>query len=514
MEVVGRPRSLWRWSVGAKVTIPSGRDFRNPAATSATLAVAAISPPFSAHAFMRFETVNPANGELLRRYPFLSPEQLEAKVEAAAQAQQEWRRVPVEERARVVGSVADVLRDRTRQLAQIVAQEMGKPLREAVAEVEKSALGCEYYAERGPSFLADQSVSGVAGEPRSFVSFQPLGLVLAIMPWNFPLWQVARAAAPALTAGNGVLLKHAPNVPKCALDVATAFESAGLPKGLFTNLFIDVEATGALVRDRRVQGVTLTGSTKAGRSVGAVAGAEIKSCVLELGGSDPYVVLEDADLERTVEACVTGRLINAGQSCIAPKRLIVAEAVADKFAEAVVERMKAVRVGDPMAEATEMGPLARRDLRDQLAAQVARSIDAGAERLLGGETPDAPGWYYPPTVLAGVRPGMPAYDEELFGPVASIVRAGSEAEALRIANDTSYGLGAAVFTQDLERGARIARDELEAGSCFVNDFVKSDPRLPFGGVKASGIGRELSEFGIREFVNVKTVVVAAGGDGK
>lgn len=458
---------------------------------------------------MRFETVNPANGELLRTYPFFSPERLEATVARAAEAQWEWRRVPVEERAQVVGAVAGTLRARTRQLAQIVTQEMGKPLREAVAEVEKSALGCEYYARHGPAFLADQVVDGGIGGPGgSFVTFQPLGLILAIMPWNFPVWQVARAAAPALVAGNGVLLKHAPNVPKCALDVVGAFEAAGLPSGLFANLFVDVETAGALVRDPRVQGVTLTGSTGAGRSVAAVAGAQIKRCVLELGGSDPYVVLEDADLERTVEACTTGRLINAGQSCIAPKRLIVHEAVADEFAQAVVERMSSVRVGDPMAEATEMGPLARQDLRDGLASQVARSIDAGAECLTGGETPDAPGWYYHPTVLAGVAPGMPAYDEELFGPVASIIRAESEEEALRIANDTSYGLGAAVFTRDLERGARIARTHLEAGSCFVNDFVKSDPRLPFGGVKASGIGRELGEFGIREFVNVKTVVVA------
>ena len=477
---------------------------------------------------MRFETVNPANGELLRTYPFFSSERLEATVAQAARAQREWRRVPVEERAQVVGTVAGTLRARTRQLAQIVTQEMGKPLREAVAEVEKSALGCEYYAQHGPAFLADQVVDGgpggdgdpanghgrpgglgsSGGPGSSFVAFQPLGLILAIMPWNFPVWQVARAAAPALVAGNGVLLKHAPNVPKCALDVVDAFESAGLPTGLFANLFVDVETTGVLVRDPRVQGVTLTGSTGAGRSVAAVAGAQIKRCVLELGGSDPYVVLEDADLDRTVEACTTGRLINAGQSCIAPKRLIVHEAVADEFAQAVVERMSSVRVGDPMAEATEMGPLARQDLRDGLASQVARSIDAGAERLTGGETPDAPGWYYPPTVLAEVAPGMPAYDEELFGPVASIIRAESEEEALRIANDTSYGLGAAVFTRDLERGARIARTHLEAGSCFVNDFVKSDPRLPFGGVKASGIGRELGEFGIREFVNVKTVVVA------
>ncbi len=462
---------------------------------------------------MRFETVNPASGTLLRTYPFFLPERLEAVVEGAAKAQREWRRVPAEERARVVGAVAGVLRDRTRQLSQIVTQEMGKPLREAVAEVEKSALGVEYYAEHGPTFLADQVVDGRPRDgaggsaPGSFVSFQPLGLILAIMPWNFPVWQVVRAAAPALVAGNGVLLKHAPNVPKCALDVVDAFAAAGLPEGLFANLFVDVETATALVRDRRVQGVTLTGSTRAGRSVATVAGAEIKRCVLELGGSDPYVVLDDADLERTVDACVTGRLLNAGQSCIAPKRLIVQETVAEEFTRAVVERMSSVRVGDPMAEATEMGPLARRDLRDGLASQVAQSIDAGADCLVGGEVPDAPGWYYPPTVLAGVRPGMPAYDEELFGPVASVIRAESEEEALRIANDTSYGLGAAVFTRDLERGARIARTELEAGSCFVNDYVKSDPRLPFGGVKASGIGRELSEFGIREFVNVKTVVV-------
>ena len=467
----------------------------------------------SATILMRFETVNPASGTLLRSYPFFSPERLEAVVEGAAKAQREWRRVPAEERARVVGAVAGVLRDRTRQLSQIVTQEMGKPLREAVAEVEKSALGVEYYAEHGPTFLADQVVDGgprdgaVGSAPGSFVSFQPLGLILAIMPWNFPVWQVVRAATPALVAGNGVLLKHAPNVPKCALDVVDAFAAAGLPEGLFANLFVDVETATALVRDRRVQGVTLTGSTRAGRSVATVAGAEIKRCVLELGGSDPYVVLDDADLERTVDACVTGRLLNAGQSCIAPKRLIVQETVAEEFTRAVVERMSSVRVGDPMAEATEMGPLARRDLRDGLASQVAQSIDAGADCLVGGEVPDAPGWYYPPTVLAGVRPGMPAYDEELFGPVASVIRAESEEEALRIANDTSYGLGAAVFTRDLERGARIARTELEAGSCFVNDYVKSDPRLPFGGVKASGIGRELSEFGIREFVNVKTVVV-------
>ncbi len=455
---------------------------------------------------MRFATINPANGELLREYPFLAAADLESAVEKAAGAQREWASVPVEERARLVGGAAEILRARERPLAEIATQEMGKPIGEAVAEVRKCMLALEYYGERGPAFLQDRPAE--TGAPGSCVTFQPLGLILAIMPWNFPYWQVVRAAAPALVAGNGVLLKHAPNVPYCAVQIEEVFRAAGLPEGLFANLFVDVGAAGALIRDPRVQGVTLTGSTRAGRAVAAIAGSEAKTCVLELGGSDPYVVLEDADLERAADACVAGRLVNAGQSCVAAKRFIVHEAVADAFTEAVVGRMASVRVGEPMAAATDVGPLARQDLRDLLADQVARSVQAGARALLGGEAPDAPGWYYAPTVLADVGPGMPAYDEEMFGPVACVVRAGSEEEALRVANDTPYGLGAAVFTRDLARGERIARTGIEAGMCFVNDFVKSDPRLPFGGVKASGIGRELSEFGVYEFVNVKTVVVA------
>ena len=451
-------------------------------------------------------TVNPADETPLRRYPFMSDTAVDDALDSARNAQRDWGRLAPEQRAAPVAALAGHLRARLRHLAEVMALEMGKPLGEAAAEVEKCAMGCEYYAANGAGFLRDQVVETEAR--RSFVTFQPLGLVLAIMPWNFPFWQVMRASIPALIAGNGVLLKHAPNVPMCALELAGLFEAAGFPDGIFTNLFIDVDATGALIRDERVQAVTLTGSTRAGRQVAAVAGSRIKRCVLELGGSDPYVVLEDADLPRTVEACVTGRLINGGQSCIAAKRMIVHEAVADAFTEEVVARMAAVRVGDPMAEHTDVGPLARRDLRDNLAAQVARSIEGGAKCLLGGKVPDVPGWYYPATVLTDVAPGMPAYDEELFGPVACIIRAGSEDDALRIANDTAYGLGAAVFTRDLERGERIARTGLEAGSCFVNDFVKSDPRLPFGGVKASGFGRELADFGIREFVNVKTVQVA------
>ena len=455
---------------------------------------------------MRFATVNPATGETLREYPFLSSADLEAVVDAGANAQREWARRSVEERARIVGQAARTLREREVRLAEIMTQEMGKPLREAAAEVRKCALALDYYGEHGVSFLRDRPVE--TESPKSYVTFQPLGLLLAVMPWNFPCWQVVRASAPALIAGNGMLLKHAPNVPYCALQLVDAFEAAGLPKGLFANVFVDVPAVEELVRDRRVQGVTLTGSDRAGRSVAEIAGREVKTCVLELGGSDPYVVLEDADLTVAVDACVAGRLVNGGQSCVAAKRFVVHEAVADSFTAAVVERMSRVRVGEPMASTTDVGPLAREDLRDELASQVARSVDAGARCLLGGKTPDVPGWYYPATVLAEVGPGMPAYDEELFGPVASVIRAESEEDALRIANDTAYGLGAAVFTTDPERGERIARTGIEAGTCFVNDFVKSDPRLPFGGIKASGIGRELSEFGMLEFVNVKTVVVA------
>ena len=454
---------------------------------------------------MGFTTINPSSGEVLATYPFMSAGRVDRVLAAARDAQSEWRRVPPEERARIVGDIAAQFRARQRHLAEIVTMEMGKPLAESLAEVEKCAAGCEYYGTNGAGFLRDRVVETEAW--RSYVTFQPLGLVLAIMPWNFPLWQVVRAAVPALVAGNGVLLKHAPTVPGCALELTDLFAAAGLPDGLFANLFTDVDATGGLIRDARVHAVTLTGSTRAGRRVAAVAGSEVKTCVLELGGSDPYIVLEDADLPRAVEACVTGRLVNGGQSCIAAKRLIVHEAVADEFTDAVTARMAGVRVGDPMGATTDVGPLAREDLRNHLAAQVDRSVRAGAELRLGGEIPAVPGWYYPCTVLAGVEPGMPAYDEEMFGPVACIIRAESEEDSVRIANDTAYGLGAAVFTGDPERGERIARDGIEAGSCFVNDFVRSDPRLPFGGVKGSGFGRELADFGTREFVNVKTVVV-------
>ncbi|NNF26543.1 MAG: NAD-dependent succinate-semialdehyde dehydrogenase [Gemmatimonadetes bacterium] len=456
---------------------------------------------------MEFATINPANGELLRRYPFQSPASVDEALTRIAAGQRTWRRLDPAERARVLAPLAQGLRERQIHWAELMTQEMGKPFREATAEIEKCAWACEYYADHGPSFLADQAVATDAS--RSYVTYQPLGVVLAIMPWNFPFWQAIRAAVPALIAGNAVILKHAPSVPGCALGLAELFASAGVPDDVFVNLFITVESTAALIGDARVHAVTLTGSTRAGKAVAAAAGAAVKPCVLELGGSDPYVVLGDADVEAAVDACVTSRLINSGQSCIAAKRFIVEQPVAEAFTESVVGRMGAVRVGDPMAETTDVGPMARRDLRDHLHHQVQSSMDLGARCLLGGRVPDNPGWYYPATVLTDLTPEMPAWREELFGPVASIIPVESEEEALHVANDTAYGLGAAVFTSDAARGERIAREELQAGAAFVNAYTRSDPRLPFGGVKASGFGRELGEYGIREFTNVKTIVVEA-----
>ncbi len=358
----------------------------------------------------------------------------------------------------------------------------------------------------GFASIADQPVETDAN--RSYVSFQPLGIVLAIMPWNFPFWQVIRFAAPTLMAGNAVVLKHAPNVSGCAVAIESLVLDAGFPNGLFLTLVIDVPAVARVIEHPGVRAVTLTGSTRAGKAVASQAAALVKKTVLELGGSDPSLILEDADLEAAATSCATSRMINSGQSCVAAKRFVVVEEVRERFEALLVERMTTARMGDPMDPDTTLGPLAREDLQVNLARQVEESLAAGAIRLLGGELPGGPGYFYPPTVLSDVRPGMPAYEEELFGPVASIIPVADEAEAIRVANDTQYGLGASVYTQDAARGERIAAHELEAGCCFVNGLVKSDPRLPFGGIKESGFGRELSTYGIREFVNVKTVWVA------
>jgi succinate-semialdehyde dehydrogenase/glutarate-semialdehyde dehydrogenase len=435
----------------------------------------------------------------------MEPDAVAQVLERAHAAFAAWRRVPAAERAARVAAAAEVLDAERDRYARLMVEEMGKPIRQARAEIEKCAWCCRWYGEEGPRMLLPRDVETEASH--SFVAYEPLGVVLAVMPWNFPFWQVFRFAAPALVAGNAGVLKHASNVPGCALAIEEVFAKAGVPEGVFRSILVGSGRVSSILEDERVRAATLTGSTPAGRSIASKAGQLIKKTVLELGGSDPYIVLADADLDQAVAACVSSRLVNGGQSCIAAKRFIVDRSVVEPFTARMVERMAATRMGDPTAEDTELGPLARLDLRDEVHHQVVRSVDAGARLLLGGEIPSGPGAFYPPTVLGGVRRGMPAADEEVFGPVAAILEASGDEEAIEIANDSPFGLGAAVFTRDRARGEEIAQTRLEAGCCFVNDFVRSDPRLPFGGIRESGYGRELGDVGIREFVNVKTVYV-------
>ena len=453
---------------------------------------------------MAITSINPATGKTIKSYDEMTPEQAAAAVAQAHETWRTWRATSFTERVKPMKKTAEMLRKRKDELAKLMAVEMGKPLMQGAAEVEKCAWSCDYYADNAEAHLAPDVIKTEGG--KSYVAFEPLGVVLAIMPWNFPLWQVYRFAAPALMAGNVGVLKHASNVPGCALVIEEIFNQAGFPEGAFRSLLIGNAQVRAVIEHPLVRAVTLTGSTPAGMAVASQAGAVLKKTVLELGGSDPYVVLEDADLDQAVQTCVNSRLINAGQSCIAAKRFIVVEPVRAAFTERFVALMKTKKMGDPLKEGTDVGPQARHNLRDDLHKQVLASVERGAKLLLGGEVPPGEGAYYPPTVLADVKPGMPAYDEELFGPVAAIIGAKNEEDAVRIANDTIFGLGAAVFTKDTERGERVAR-KLEAGSTFVNSLVASDPRLPFGGIKESGYGRELGSYGIKEFVNAKTVYV-------
>jgi succinate-semialdehyde dehydrogenase/glutarate-semialdehyde dehydrogenase len=454
---------------------------------------------------MAITTMNPATGELIKEYKEMTPAEVEDIINSVHATFLDWRQTEFAERAKCMKNAAQVLRRHATTYAKLMAQEMGKPVKDGRAEAEKCAWVCDYYAEHAEKFLEPERVETDA--QKSFVTFQPLGVVLAIMPWNFPFWQVFRFAAPALMAGNGAVLKHASNVPGCALAIETIFREAGLPENIFRTLLAGSSQIDAIIENPLVKAVTLTGSTPAGQAVAKKAGEMIKKSVLELGGSDAYLVLEDADLDLAVETCVNSRLLNAGQSCIAAKRFIVVEKQREQFERRFVEKMRQVKLGDPMTEDTEMGPLARPDLRDDLHQQVQKSIEQGAKCLLGGVIPEGKGAFYPPTVLTDVKKGMPAHDEELFGPAAAIIPVKDEAEAIKVANESTFGLGAAVFTQDLEKAERIAATQLEAGSCFVNALVKSDPRLPFGGIKESGYGRELSHFGIREFVNIKTVYI-------
>jgi len=455
---------------------------------------------------MPIQAINPATGEVVATYDEMTSQQVAGIVNSAHAAFNEWRHASYADRAVPMRKAATILREDARHFAQLMAREMGKPVRDGIAEANKCAVACDYFAGNAAQFLARETVATDARA--SFVTFNPLGVVLAVMPWNFPFWQVFRFAAPGLMAGNAAVLKHASNVPGCAIAIEDVFRRAGFPENLFRTLMIGSKAVDAVIEHPRVRAVSLTGSGPAGRAIAAKAGQLLKKTVLELGGSDPYLVLEDADLDVAADVCTKARLVNSGQSCIAGKRFIVVEAVRSDFEKRFVARMATSKMGDPLDDATEIGPQARTDLRDTLQRQVDQSVAKGARCLLGGAIPGGPGAWYPPSVLTDVRPGMPAFDEELFGPVAAIVPVRDEAEAVTMANASAFGLGGAVITRDSARGERIAADLIESGCVFVNAAVRSDARLPFGGIKDSGYGRELASYGIREFVNIKTVYVA------
>lgn len=451
------------------------------------------------------QSINPFTGQIVGEYLEYSFTEVEEIITKVDQAFRSWKLTSFEQRAICMKALQAKLLERKEDLAGIMVSEMGKVKREAIGEIEKCAWVCSFYAENAEAFLKNEPIKTEASE--SYISYQPIGTVLAVMPWNFPFWQVFRFLAPALMAGNTGVLKHAANVPGCALAIEQMVSEAGFPENVFRTLLIGSKEVKAVIENPLIKAVTLTGSTPAGKAVAAASGAVLKKSVLELGGSDPYLILDDADVKTAARLCVTSRLLNAGQSCIGAKRFIVAEMIYESFKAEFVRLMSQARFGDPNDPETTIGPLARPDLREELHQQVERSREMGAKVLLGGFVPEGKAAFYPPTVLENVVPGMPAYQEELFGPVAVLFRVNSEEEAIRIANDTVFGLGAGIFTADIQKGKMLAEKGLEAGCVFVNDFVKSDPRLPFGGIRESGYGRELSLVGIREFVNIKTVVL-------
>lgn len=451
------------------------------------------------------KSINPFNLEVLEEFKETTPAELEKTLAQADKAFQSWKKASYSDRAALFQKLSTVLKTKSEPLAKMISKEMGKRFSEAKAEIIKCAEACDYYAKHAGEFLKDQPVPSDGSQ--SFVTFQPLGTILAIMPWNFPFWQIFRFAIPTLMAGNVGILKHASNVSQCAVEIERLFIEAGFPNSIFTTVLLSSDKIAELISDPRIKAVTLTGSTPAGRSVAENAGKNLKKCVLELGGSDAYVVLEDADLKSAIEVCTKSRMINAGQSCISAKRFIVVSKLYDKFKEGLIEKFAALKMGDPMDDHNTLAPLARIDLRDDLHKQVRKALEGGAKLVYGGEIPPLEGAFYKPTILEDINSDNPAYYEEFFGPVAMLFKAKNEKEALAIANDSHFGLGAAVFTSDVDHGIQIAKKELDAGSCFVNALVKSDSRLPFGGIKASGFGRELSQFGILEFVNIKTVYV-------
>ncbi len=451
---------------------------------------------------MSIQTINPATGKIEKVFQEHTDEEVFKIIDSADKTFQSWREVQFSERKRLMLNAAKILHEKKNKYGKILTLEMGKPINQAIAEVEKCGLVCEYYAENAEIFLTGEFVKTDASE--SYVRFDPIGIILAVMPWNFPFWQVFRFAAPALMAGNVGILKHASNVPMSALAIEEIFNDAGFPKYVFSTLLIGPALVEEVIRNPKIKAATLTGSEPAGKKVAETCGNVLKKTVMELGGSDPFIVFEDADIETAVKTAVTARLINNGQSCIAAKRFIVVEKIYDKFEKKFVELMNNVKIGDPMDPSTELGPIAREDLLIELDAQVKRSVAKGAVVLCGGKRIEQQGFYYAPTILSNVKKGMPAYEDELFGPVASLIKADNEADAIRIANDTNFGLGASLWTSDINKAKKLAA-KIESGSVFINGMVKSDQRLPFGGVKTSGYGRELSHYGIKEFVNVKTV---------
>ncbi len=452
-------------------------------------------------------TVNPATAEPIAEYHAMTSGEIREAITRSYWDYISWREIAISERSALMKRLAKLLRQEKDQHGALISREMGKPLSQAVAEVEKSAWVCDYYADNAASFLKPEE-SILDGGVRGVVKFEPIGLVLGIMPWNFPFWQVFRFAVPAIMAGNGIILKHSPNVTGSAIAIEQLFRDAGFPAHLYSAVHIDLEGvdrlTGFIIEHPAIQGVSLTGSTAAGRAVAAKSGKALKTSVLELGGSDPYIVLDDADIPKAVDICAAARLLNGGQSCIAAKRFIVQSRVFEQFEHRLLQRMQSAVMGDPFDPAVEVGPLARHDLREQLHSQVTRSVADGARLLCGGTIPEGKGFFYPPTVLSGVHKWMEVYSEETFGPVATLIEAKDDNEAILIANDTPYGLGSAVFSGNTDRALAIA-DQLDAGCCFINSMVKSDPRMPFGGVKQSGYGRELSSYGMHEFVNIKSL---------
>tara|TARA_B100000965_G_scaffold151176_1_gene125660 strand:- start:9678 stop:11045 length:1368 start_codon:yes stop_codon:yes gene_type:complete len=454
---------------------------------------------------MNLISINPANNKKINSYEEISKDSINQIIDSSFNTFLEWRNKSFSYRAKKMRHLAELLKQKKDLLGLLMTKEMGKPIKQSIAEAEKCAWVCEYYADNAEKFLSQKEIP--TGSTKSFISFQPIGIVLAIMPWNFPFWQVFRFASPALMAGNVGILKHASNVQGCAIEIEKLFLEAGFPKFAFSNLVIGSKKVSNVIKNSKISAVTLTGSTPAGKSVASLAGSLLKKTVLELGGNDPYVILEDADLDNAVKSCIAGRMLNAGQSCIAAKRFIVIQSSLKEFIDKIHNEIKKMKMGDPINPDINIGPMVNNIARDELHQQVLISIEKGAKLLFGGKIPQLDGAFYPPTLLVDVEPGMPAFDDELFGPVAVVISAKDQSHAIELANKTNFGLGAAIFTRDLDKGENIATKELEAGSCFVNDFVKSDPRLPFGGIKESGYGRELSEFGIQEFVNIKSVVV-------